>query len=417
MAVINQFFAKVSGKSTLKSEGYKSPPCTFAPGNTRDFAITILHKQESGPDPTRFIALTREAGGLVLKLKGPWTISHVTTLETSLTDIRKRLGNTPITATADGITRIDTAGAWILRKYLIDDGIDVHVTDTQRALLDFLPDKSPVPLDEPGNPIRAFFINIGRYTDDILSFLYGIVAFVGQVFITLGANILSPRKFRFPSIIRHIYETGIQALPIVGLLAFLMSMVIFYQGAIQLQKFGADIFTIDLTVISLLREMGVLITAIMVAGRSGSAFAAEIGVMKLREEVDALKTMGMDPIEVLVAPRIVALVLTLPILAFFAVIIGLAGGAAMASALLDIPLTQYIQRVDKVATTTMFFVGMIKAPVFGFLIAIIGTYNGLSVSGSAESVGRLTTISVVQSIFLVILADAIFSIIFAQMGI
>ena len=206
-------------------------------------------------------------------------------------------------------------------------------------------------------------------------------------------------------------------MPIVGLLAVLISMVISYQGAVQLKKFGADIYTIDLTVISLLREMGVLVTAIMVAGRSGSAFAAELGVMKLREEINALKTMGMDPIEVLVLPRVIALVIALPILTFLADVIGLAGGSVMSYSLIDVSLHQYVERVQTVATPTMFFVGLVKAPVFAFLIATIGCYQGLDVSGSAESVGKKTTLSVVQAIFLVVMADGLFSVIFSKMDI
>jgi phospholipid/cholesterol/gamma-HCH transport system permease protein len=167
----------------------------------------------------------------------------------------------------------------------------------------------------------------------------------------------------------------------------------------------------------MLREMGVLVTAIMVAGRSGSAFAAEIGVMKIRDEVDAMRTIGLDPIETLVLPRIIALLITLPLLAFVADIIGLVGGALMSEFYLGIALPQYIDRVDMVATPVMFFIGMIKAPVFAFLIAIICTYQGLSVSGSAESVGKLTTLAVVQSIFMVIMADAAFSILFSKVGI
>jgi phospholipid/cholesterol/gamma-HCH transport system permease protein len=220
-----------------------------------------------------------------------------------------------------------------------------------------------------------------------------------------------------PSIVRHVQETGIQALPIVAALAVLISMVITYQGFIQLRKFGAVIYTVDLTVISLLREMGVLVTAIMVAGRSGSAFAAEIGVMKLREELSALKTIGLDPIEVLVLPRILALVITLPLLTFLADVIGLAGGGIMSFLLINISPYQYLTRVQTVADLTTFFVGMIKAPVFACLIAVIGCYQGLSVTGSAESVGRRTTLSVVQAIFLVIMTDAFFSIIFSKVGI
>jgi phospholipid/cholesterol/gamma-HCH transport system permease protein len=217
--------------------------------------------------------------------------------------------------------------------------------------------------------------------------------------------------------LRGVQETGVQALPIIGLLAVLISMVITYQGSIQLRKFGADIYTIDLTVISLLREMGVLMTAIMVAGRSGSAFTAEIGVMNLRDEVSALKTMGLDPIEVLVLPRLVALLITLPLLTFLADVIGLAGNGIMSFFLLNASPQKYLARVQDVADLRMFFVGMMKAPVFAFLIAVIGCYQGLKVTSSAESVGRKTTLSVVQAIFFVIMADALFSIIFSSLGV
>jgi phospholipid/cholesterol/gamma-HCH transport system permease protein len=228
-----------------------------------------------------------------------------------------------------------------------------------------------------------------------------------------SSNLLHPRHFRPASIVRQSGNRD-RALPIIGLLGVLMTMVITYQGAIQLRRFGADIYTIDLTVISLLREMAVLITAIMVAGRSGSAFAAEIGVMNLRDEVSALRTMGLDPIEVLVLPRVIALVITLPLLTFLADVIGLLGGGLMSLSLLNISLQQYFERVAYVATPTMFYIGMIKAPVFAFIIAVIGCYQGLNVSGSAESVGKKTTLAVVQAIFVVILADGLFSIAFSE---
>ena len=248
-------------------------------------------------------------------------------------------------------------------------------------------------------------------------FLWAIFVFIGQISVCFAQNLARPRHFRLPSIVRHIEETGERALPIISLLAVLISMVITYQGAIQLKKFGADIYTVDLTVVSLLREMGVLITAIMVAGRSGSAFAAEIGVMKLREEVSALRTMGLNPIEVLVLPRVIALVITLPLLTFLADLIGLSGGGLMSLSLLNISFHQYMVRVQEVANWDMFFVGMIKAPVFAFVIAIVGCYQGLNVSGSAESIGKRTTLAVVQAIFIVIMADALFSVVFSKMGI
>lgn len=267
------------------------------------------------------------------------------------------------------------------------------------------------------NPAAKALIRVGRVTSGQADFPFGLLAFIGNAAAHFAAAFLRPRDFRLPAIMRHIYETGIKALPIIGMMAFGISMVVAYQGAIQLRKFGADIFTIDLTVISLLREMGVLATAIMVVGRSGSAFAAEIGVMKLRGEIDAMRTMGINPMQALVLPRFIALLITLPALTFFADVVGLAGGALMAVTQLDLSVMQYLDRVQSVATPTMFWVGMVKAPVFAFLIAAICCYHGMNVSGSAENVGKVTTLAVVQSIFTIIMADALFSIIFSTLEI
>lgn len=373
-------------------------------------------------DASRFIKLSPAAGGGVpcLQLRGAWTIYNAAAIENAIHGLDKNTTGHNLDCT--GIEELDTAGAWLIKKHFRhNDGMD-RVSDKQRALLDYLPDDLSGDAGRETNKknrqsaMTGFFANIGEGVLNTLGFLYALCVFIGKIFTRFLINFSSPRRFRFPSIIRHIYEAGLKAVPIVALLAFLMSMVISYQAAVQLQKFGADIFMIDLGVISILREMGVLITSIMVAGRSGSAFAAEIGVMKLREEVDALKTIGMDPIEVLVLPRVIALVIALPLLTFIADLVGIAGGGVMAYVLLDIPYTQFLDRAENVATFTMFFVGMIKAPVFAFLIAVIGTYQGMNVSGSAESVGRLTTVSVVQSIFLVIMADALFSVIFSEAG-
>lgn len=368
-------------------------------------------------DASRFMTLSPASGGQKprLELRGSWTIYNAAAIENAIQSLGKE---SAWILDCSGIEELDTAGAWLIKKYFNhSEGID-RVSQKQRDLLDFLPDELAQDGKKKGrkSSLAGFFSRIGEGVMNGLGFLYALCVFIGKIFTRFLINFSSPRRFRFPSIVRHIYEAGLQAVPIVALLAFLMSMVISYQAAVQLQKFGADIFVIDLGVISILREMGVLITSIMVAGRSGSAFAAEIGVMKLREEVDALKTIGMDPIEVLVLPRLIALVIALPLLTFIADLVGIAGGGIMAYMLLDIPYTQYLDRAENVATFTMFFVGMIKAPVFAFLIAVIGTYQGMNVSGSAESVGRLTTVSVVQSIFLVIMADALFSVIFSEAG-
>lgn len=357
-----------------------------------------------------------------LHLRGTWTVFEADTIRAILRrhkkDLQKFAAASPaLRVDMTNIQNLDTVGAWLIRNYVGADASRWTMTEQQEKLLAFLPATPPRRPPAPPRNIVTDTINaMGARASDIARFVFGIVGFMGLVFCRLFGNLLRPAQLRPAAITRHIYETGIAALPIIGLLAFLMSMVVSYQGALQLQKFGADIFTIDLTVISMLREMAPLVTAIMIAGRSGSAFAAEIGVMRLRRETDALEAMGLDPISLLVIPRLLALLLTLPLLTFFADMVGIAGGALMSWSLLDISMGQYVARVAEVATPMMYTVGMIKAPVFAFIIAVICTYHGMNVTGSAESVGKVTTIAVVQSIFMVILADALFSILFAELG-
>jgi phospholipid/cholesterol/gamma-HCH transport system permease protein len=224
----------------------------------------------------------------------------------------------------------------------------------------------------------------------------------------------SVKRLRIPSIVRHMHETGVQAIPVVAVIAMLISVISAYIGAQQLRPFGAEIFTVDLVAIGVLRELGVLLTAIMVAGRTGSAYAAELGVMKLNDEVDALESMGMNPYEVLVLPRVVALVLVMPLLAIVADGMGLLGGAFLTGYLLELPFAQFVARLDDAISSTTFWAGLVKAPVFGLLIALTGTLRGLQVRESSRELGRLTTVAVVQSIFLVIFADALFAVFFLE---
>jgi phospholipid/cholesterol/gamma-HCH transport system permease protein len=214
-----------------------------------------------------------------------------------------------------------------------------------------------------------------------------------------------------------VYDTGITAMPIVALIAFLISVIIAYMSVRQLSRFGADVYVVDLVTIGVLRELGVLLTAIIVAGRSGSAFAAELGSMRLNEEVDALTATAVDPFEVLVVPRLLGLVIALPLLTIVADLVGLAGGALLCRYLLDMPLSQYAARVEEAIAPTTFWVGVIKAPVFALLIGLAGCSRGLEVRGSARELGRLVTVAVVQAIFLVILADALFAVLFMEMDI
>lgn len=243
------------------------------------------------------------------------------------------------------------------------------------------------------------------------------IAFFGQVVITAGRAFTGWKRLRPISIARHVYDTGITAAPIVSLIAFLISVIIAYMSAQQLQKFGAEVFVVDLVTIGVLRELGVLLTAIIVAGRSGSAFAAEIGAMQLNEEVDALKATGVDPFEVLIVPRMLGLVIALPLLTMLADLVGLTGGALLCRVLIDMPITQYIGRVNEAISSTTFWVGIWKAPVFATLIAMAGTYRGMQVRGSSRELGRLTTVAVVQAIFLVILADALFAALFLELDV
>ncbi|MBL8699218.1 MAG: ABC transporter permease [Alphaproteobacteria bacterium] len=266
------------------------------------------------------------------------------------------------------------------------------------------------------SPLAALAIRTGRASFEFAHAAADLLAFFGLVLVTLGRSLLRPTRFRVTALFAHVERIGLHALPILGLLSFLIGVVLAYQGADQLRIYGAEIFTVNLLGVSVLRELGILLTAIMVAGRSGSAFTAEIGTMKVNEEVDAMRTLGLDPIEVLVLPRIMAMLIALPLVAIYADIMALAGGAIMAMAVLEISLSQFLAQLSDAVVASTFWVGIVKAPVFAFLIGLVGCYEGLQVSGSAESVGRRTTKSVVESIFLVIVADAAFSILFSFLG-
>jgi phospholipid/cholesterol/gamma-HCH transport system permease protein len=286
------------------------------------------------------------------------------------------------------------------------------------ALLDLICglDANPLPRPKQISRAREFVIGIGKGADEFWRDTLDIIAFVGRATNATIRSLANPRYLRLAAISRQVEETGVNALPIVGLMAIMISIVIGYQGVAQLRPYGGEDLTVNLVAVSVLREMGVLITAIMVAGRSGSAFTAELGVMKAREEIDALKVMGMEPIEMLVVPRVIGLVITLPLLTFFADIMGLVGGGAIAQVQLHVSPLQSIDRIRQAVDVSDAFVGLVKAPVFAFFIAVIGCMHGLKVRGSAESVGRETTRAVVKSIFLVIVLDALFSILFEKLG-
>jgi phospholipid/cholesterol/gamma-HCH transport system permease protein len=317
------------------------------------------------------------------------------------------------------LDKLDTPGALLLCG-LRNKGVELTgVRAEHQALLDLVCglDVQPLPKVVSVARWRQIVIKIGKGAEDVRHELLDLITFVGRAASWTVGAVIHPARLRPAAISRHIAETGIQALPIIGVMAVMIAIVIGYQGVAQLRPYGGQDLTINLVAVSVLREMGVLITAIMVAGRSGSAFTAEIGVMQTREEVDALKVMGIEPMQVLVVPRVIALVITLPLLALFADIMGLIGGAAIAQFLLGVSPIQYLTRLPSVVSGGDLFVGIFKAPIFAFFIAVVGCMHGLRVSGSAESVGRETTQAVVKSIFLVIALDAAFSVLFERLGI
>jgi phospholipid/cholesterol/gamma-HCH transport system permease protein len=318
-----------------------------------------------------------------------------------------------------GLESLDTPGALFLCG-LKNKGVKLTgVRAGHQVLLDLICglDLKQIPPVETVPRWRQLVIQLGKGAHDARHEVLALITFIGRAANWTVCSLLHPASLRPAAVSRHITETGIQALPIIGLMAVMIAIVIGYQGVAQLRPFGGEDYTINLVAVSVLREMAVLITAIMVAGRSGSAFTAEIGVMQTREEIDALKVMGIEPMQVLVVPRVIALVITLPLLTFFADIMGLIGGGAISLFLLDVSPTQYLTRLPHVVDGGDLFVGLFKAPVFAFFIAVIGCMHGLRVTGSAESVGRETTRAVVKSIFMVIVLDAFFSVLFERLGV
>ncbi len=378
----------------------------------------------------------RGEGSLELQLSGEWRALRLPEIDAALAAV-DLAGVRKVVIVTQGLAALDLSGAWRLRQLLrqlasqhaevnfrgpepdqlrlVDQTLSDAVTGSAAAAIaGTTPAGRFADVEEAA--IRPL-IRLGRGAVRFVRHLRSGVAFLGRVSVTAARASVHPRRFRPISVARHVYDTGITAMPIVALIAFLISVIIAYMSAQQLRNFGAEIFVVDLVTIGVLRELGVLLTAIIVAGRSGSAFSAEIGAMKLNEEVDALYATGVDPIEVLVLPRVLGLIIALPLLTVIADIIGLMGGALLCRFLLDMPLSQFVNRVDVAISPTTFWVGLIKSPVFALLIAMVGAYRGMQVRGSSRQLGRLTTVAVVQAIFLVILADAIFAVLFMELDI
>ena len=363
-----------------------------------------------------------EAGSDVLEARcsGTWTVSAVAGLEGRVDGLPwPRTGNVVFDAT--GISALDTSGAWLLHRTTRDleaHGVSVRVDGLRpefASYVQLIASRSVRP-ESVARPVPPRLLAaLGQRVWASLSNARSFLAFVGEAFTILLRSIAQPHRIRWRAILHNIQSAGFDALPITGLLSFLMGIVIAYQGADQLQRFGANVFVADLVGIAMLRELSPLLTAIIVAGRSGSAYAAQIGTMKVTEEIDALRTVGVAPQELLVLPKMLALIVVLPLLTVYTDITGVLGGMLMARTQLGLSFDVFLERLDSAISMSTYVTGISKAPVFAMIIALVGCHRGFETAGSADSVGRQTTIAVVQSIFLVIVADALFSVIFNRL--
>ncbi|MDF1720190.1 MAG: ABC transporter permease [Minwuia sp.] len=360
--------------------------------------------------------------GAAMQLSGAWTVANARRIDGLIRDMRVEPGAVQ-QLDLGAVSAFDTTGAWLLLK--LADRLSITLPDGMTGAQHGVPElvsrvssaRSEPAEQPPGdNPFVAMLIRLGGGTVAAMREVGSMIGFMGAVVEAFVGVVRRPRRLRLTATVHHMEQAGLNALPIVGLISFLVGIVLAFQGAAQLQRFGAEIFVVNLIGVSMLREIGILLTAIVVAGRSGSSYAAQLGSMKVNEEVDALRALGLDTIEVLVLPRVLALFLMMVPLALFANLMGLIGGGLMAWVALDIAPALYVDRLAAAVTLPTLLVGLIKAPFFGALVGLVGCYEGLKTQGSADSLGRQTTIAVVQGIFIVIVVDAAFSIFFNVIG-
>jgi phospholipid/cholesterol/gamma-HCH transport system permease protein len=368
---------------------------------------------------------TPSGGVLELRPGGSWTAANVTALESLSNGVAAELDRSQaVKLDMAGVSELDTLGAWLLEKISRRASSAGHraemvgVPDNYAGLIEEVRQvnrHNPAPAPAQ-NPVVARVSDIGRSAIGSMEDVRIFLQMLGSLFWALVGVLRRPRSLRLTSLVYQLYRIGFQAIPIIGLITFLIGAIIAQQGFFHFRKFGAESYTVDMVGILVLRELGVLIVAIMVAGRSGSAYTAELGSMKMREEIDALSTMGLDPVEVLILPRIVALIIALPILAFIGSMAALYGGGLVAEFYGGMGPTIFIARLREAVSVTSFQVGIIKAPFMALAIGIVACSEGLRVKGSAESLGKQTTTSVVKSIFLVIVLDGLFAVFFASIG-
>jgi phospholipid/cholesterol/gamma-HCH transport system permease protein len=360
----------------------------------------------------------REGG--CIRCAGCWTLDGISVLAARLPRIAMPAGQ-PVCLEGGEITALDTSGAWLLQRLRLQlevAGNPVEVRGLQANHADLFQRVCELGATEPPREARLGpLAGTGRGTLRGLEELYSFLSFFGAVMARGAWLLLHPHRMRWKAMFVDLYASGVMALGIVGLLSFLMGVVIAYQGAVQLRAFGADIYIADLVGLSMVRELGPLLAAIIVAGRTGSAYAAQIGTMRVTDEVAALRTIGIEPLDLLVIPKVIALCLALPLLAVFADIMGVLGGMILAKLQLGLSFAPFLERLQEAVTLRSFLIGLGKAPVFALVIALIGCFQGFRVRGSAASVGQHTTRAVVQAIFLIIVIDAQFSVIFSWLGI
>jgi len=354
--------------------------------------------------------------------RGDWTVTSMGSLESQLA--RLSVGGTQdVECDCAPVAAMDTAGAVLLleaAQVLRQAGRSVRITGLRpdHAKLVDLIEAQETGKKPPGKPPHFGLVeHIGEANLKRLDEIAGYVSFVGELFSVLAGVIIRPARLRVRGIFFNIQSAGFNAIPIIGLLSFLIGVVIAYQSGVQLRTYGANIYIVDLISLSMTRELAPLMTAILVAGRTGSAYTAQIGTMKVTEEVDAITVLGISPMELLVLPKLLGLIIVLPMLTVYADILGIFGGLVMANSMLGVSAATFLDRLPEAMSLSSYMIGLSKAPVFAAIIATVGCYQGFMVEESAESVGKQTTVSVVQAIFLVIITDAMFSIVFSWMGI
>ncbi|MEL6790560.1 MAG: MlaE family lipid ABC transporter permease subunit [Pseudomonadota bacterium] len=364
---------------------------------------------------------------LTLNVVGDWRAAHLGSIDDALRDYADDTTGRELIVDLSGLKRLDTTGAMMIqRTFQACDGRThksaiVGANAAHEALLRQVVDHlEPCEITPPQPTLTQVFTEfldrIGRGFFRVLDVGGELLSFIGITLATTFRVLINPARWRVPSIVHHMEEAGMNAIPIVSLMSFLIGAVVAFMGAKILEQFNATFFVVELVGFAVLREFGVLLAAILVAGRSGSAFTAQIGSMKIREEIDALRVMGLDPVEVLIVPRMVALVVMLPLLTFIAAMFGMVGGILVAWGTMDISPAYFMARTQEMIVLNNFWVGIIKAPFFAFVIAVIGCFQGMEVEGSAESLGQRTTMSVVQSLFVVIVLDAFFAMFFLEIN-